>query len=192
MGSTVYLFDPGNINIINSTFKYNQGLMGSCVYYSESRSDFILNLQNNQFLNNIALYGGGAIYFQNKFDLMKFKKENFFFLNSAQYGNDYATRPIRFQLFNNKRFSEYSNKKQQYILQIIPGQTEINLNFQLLDYFENHITSINHESAEIQIRNFNNFTQNSSPSNKIDGKTTVAIQNGFFNKDINFFIFIFE
>ena len=46
IGSVIYLFDPGNISIISSSFHDNQGTTGASIYYSESIGNFfsLINL----------------------------------------------------------------------------------------------------------------------------------------------------
>ena len=42
LGSVLFLNNPGNISIINSSFENNVGILGTCIYYSESRKILFL------------------------------------------------------------------------------------------------------------------------------------------------------
>ena len=180
MGSIIYLQDPGLIKIINSSFVENLGIMGTCIYYSESISEVFFRLEGNYFEKNMAKYGGAAIYFENNFEKFLPLQANTFFGNIALFAKDVTTSPFRMNLLYQKYDSQTNNKLLQ--LNVIPGITEIDLYFTLLDYYNQKISSINIGSSNAKIRSFSNF------SKKLDleilGKATVAVSNGIFRKFI--------
>ena len=40
LGSVIFLNNPGNVSITNSIFDHNQGIYGTCIYYSETSKLF--------------------------------------------------------------------------------------------------------------------------------------------------------
>ena len=101
-----------------------------------------MNLMNNVFDNNIAISGGGGIYFKNKI-LNEFPlKYNKFSRNKALFANDFYTFPAKVGFQDDKNFKSWLNKT-QYAIKIIPGMTQINLNFYVLDYYGQNIITVN-------------------------------------------------
>lgn len=188
-GSTLYLLEPGDIIIENSTFQNNEGFLGASIFYSETRPDFVFYLKKNVFFDNFADLGGAGIYFQNKFDKISPSKNNLYYQNKAPYGSDYTTRPIRFQLLNSQILKRTIGSKIKNKIYVVPGKTEINLIFQFLDYYGEKITSINQTSAQIELKKSRNILQNSNFVSKIDGKTNVVVSNGLV---INFNLIIIK
>ena len=41
LGSVIFLNNPGNLSIINSIFKNNVGILGTCIYYSETNKKIL-------------------------------------------------------------------------------------------------------------------------------------------------------
>ena len=63
IGSIINLNDPGSIFIENSLFQNNCGFLGTCIYYSESRDDYLIVLNNNKFISNNAKFGTLLYFF---------------------------------------------------------------------------------------------------------------------------------
>ena len=178
-GSTIYLEDPGLIHIINSLFRENIGIKGTCISFSETNHSFAAIITENEFRKNFALMGAAGIYLVNSFDRIDFFR-NYFSDNKAIYGNDYATSPFRFCLQRknfNSCYQEDGNK--QIKIKNVPGITEINLDFLILDYYGQIINSLNDGVSELSLRYFDDFSQSTDKSIKIAGKSRVAITNGY-------------
>ena len=171
MGSSViHLNNPANIKIENCNFISNNGLIGSSIYYSENFPYQYMRLFNNNFINNFALYGGAGLYIENNFYNFFPNKNNFFIGNKAYYGNDFITSPFRLKLMNKK--TNENNK-------IIPGISQISLDFSIIDYYNN--TLFVNTTSSIKIMKVKNkfFSEiNDSLNLKIDGKTSVVVVNG--------------
>ena len=87
VGSIILLSDPANISIENSYFLNNIGILGTCIYYGESRRYFMLNLKNNIFENNKARLGAGGLFIQDNYDKILPYENNQFMGNSAGFCN---------------------------------------------------------------------------------------------------------
>ena len=94
----------------------------------------MLDLKNNLFENNFAIYGGAGIYFKNKILKESPDKFNKFIGNKAFYANDFCTFPIKVRFQDDKLFKSWL-KKSSYTMTLIPGITQINLNFSIVDYY---------------------------------------------------------
>ena len=102
-----------------------------------------MEIKNNTFKNNYAVYGGAGIYFNNKLPLKPIQDENLFIDNKAEFANDFYTFPCRLRLKqNNNDFFKTSTN----LLKIIPGYTIFNLDFEIVDYFNQTIESLNGRS----------------------------------------------
>ena len=171
------LMNPGSILISDSTFQNNEGILGTCIYYSEIKIQRGLILNNNRFINNRANLGGGALFLESKYnEILLNANNNLFKNNSAIYGNDFTTSPFRLFLEKNANFKITKNKL--ITITVLPGLAEVNLNFQLLDYFNQKITNFSNANSKIQIRNYVDFSEKVDPKLKLEGKTTVGILNG--------------
>ena len=93
----------------------------------------MLVLKNNLFDNNTAIYGGGGIYFKNKILKESPYKFNKFLRNKALFASDFYTFPIKVR-FQDDKFKSWVNKS-TYTMTLIPGFTQINLNFSIVDYY---------------------------------------------------------
>ena len=101
-----------------------------------------MDLMNNIFENNIAINGGGGIYFKNQILKESPSKFNTFKGNKAFFANDFYTFPIKVIFQNDKNFKSWVNKS-SYAITIIPGFTEINLNFSIIDYYGQTMKLVN-------------------------------------------------
>ena len=98
---------------------------------------------NNVFYNNHAIYGGGGIYFKNK--ILKFSPyqlNNTFKENKALFANDFYTFPIKVLFQDNRNFKSWV-KNSNYVMNITPGITQINLNFSVVDYYGQTLKTMN-------------------------------------------------
>ena len=93
---------------------------------------------NNIFENNYAIYGGGGIYFINRILDESPKQHNTFRLNKALFANNYYTFPVKVRFQDEKKFKSWLSKS-TYAVTIIPGVTQINLNFSVIDYYNQTI-----------------------------------------------------
>ena len=59
---------------------------------------------------------------------------NIFRLNKALFANDFYTFPIKVRFQDDNKFKSWVNKS-SYAITIIPGFTQINLNFSVVDYY---------------------------------------------------------
>jgi len=101
-----------------------------------------MNLNQNIFKNNSALLGGGGIYFQNKLLSESPYQNNHFIDNTADFANDFLTYPVRLKLIQNKTFQSSKNKK-AYSISVVPGITQTSLYFNVVDYYDQTIKSLN-------------------------------------------------
>ena len=107
-------------------------------YIYKAYTSFILN--ENSFENNIAFYEGGGIFIKNNFENFIFKKtSNKFTNNKAEFGNDYASSPNKLRLKNTSKTFHGS----LFSISVIPGITNVNLNFEILDFFDQITTTLN-------------------------------------------------
>ena len=112
-----------------------------------------MDLKNNVFDNNYAIYGGGGIYFKNKILKESPYKFNTFTRNNAFFANDFYTFPIRVRFQADKIFKSWVNKY-SYAITIIPGITQINLSFSVVDYYNQTMKSVNRFSSLYKISIF--------------------------------------
>ena len=98
-----------------------------------------MNLKNNNFTNNSASLGGGAIYFNNKLTSCL---NNTFKDNKALFANDFYTYPVRLRLIDNNGYDSLYNIS-LYHLSLVPGITFLNLTFEIMDYYNQTIKSLN-------------------------------------------------
>lgn len=174
LGSAIYLEDPGRISIIRSIFYLNYGLLGTCIYYSETSNDFVLELTLNEFNSNFAIRGAAGIFLKNHFEKITLATHNIFKNNKASYANDYSTTPFRLEI-KNKNFK--TSKKITNLI-IVPGITNLQLDFQFLDYFGQLITNLDEDIPNtIQIKNSKTFTNKVDHSLKLYGQTVVYLLN---------------
>ena len=187
LGSVIYLIDPGSIFIENSIFQHNIGILGTCIYYSETGKK-VIQLVSNTFKYNIAKYGAAAIYLYNNFQNINLKKTNNSFIgNLAYYANDFSTEPYNLRFINPIKY-KISKSNSQYTLKITPGITSLNLTFEILDYYGQTIKFLNGSYSLLELRN-NDFSNSIDSSINIQGVTSSTILNGldiFFLFD-NFF-----
>lgn len=175
LGSTIYLNDPGKILIEKCLFSFNYGIIGSCIYYSETYLNSSIELISNNFTKNFALIGAGAIFIKNNYENLTFLRQNTFKENIAYYGNDYSTAPYRMTLKNHN----INSKQKLYKIEIIPGITLINFEICFVDYFGQRITKIFGDfSSLLLLKNFKNFSDILDSALKIDGKNIVFLLNG--------------
>ena len=93
-----------------------------------------MDLKNNLFDNNTAIYGGGGIYFKNKILRESPYKFNKFMRNTAFFANDFSTFPIKVRFQDDANYKSWVNKA-SYTMKLIPGISQINLNFSVVDYY---------------------------------------------------------
>lgn len=181
IGSTIHLINPYNISLENNIFVNNSGRSGGCIYYEEKFTHFIFNLEKNYFVSNLADLGGGGLYLADKYQKISLNK-NVFKDNIADYGNDYTTKPFRVGLYLNSTNKLSFDRSKMYIYSIVPGISNLNLKFHVLDYFDQKILHLN-GTATLQLKNPLNsgWTDLSGTTFvKIEGLTSASIQQGFF------------
>lgn len=176
IGSVVYLVDPSEILIQNSTFLANLGNSGTCIYYSESHDQHFLKLNDNLFINNEAKFCGAGVYLNNHYEQLFPYENNFFQNNVAPCSPNYTTSPFRLQPKTKTTSKKVKNTKIQ--MKIVPGITLVFLEFIFLDYFGQPLNILDDGMANIELRNYDNFSINIDPSLSIDGKLRVPIING--------------
>ena len=89
-------------------------------------------MRNNIFKENLAIYGGGGIYFKNRISKESPSEFNTFSQNKALFANDFYTFPIQVRFQDDQNFKSWKNKT-SYAITIVPGITQINLNFSVVD-----------------------------------------------------------
>jgi len=99
-------------------------------------------LTNNNFKNNTASLGGGAIYFNNKLPMDSPYMKNNFYNNKADFANDFCTYPMRLRFTDMKGYDSLT-KYSSYTLTVIPAITNLNFYFEIVDYYNQTIKSIN-------------------------------------------------
>ena len=104
--------------------------------------EYFMNLTNNTFENNSAYFGGGAIYFNNKLPDVSPDQNNIFNGNKAYFANDFYTFPMRLRFKDNMEFDSLINTS-TYSFIVVSGITKINLYFQVLDFYNQTIKSLN-------------------------------------------------
>ena len=90
-------------------------------------------MTTNVFKNNRAQFGGGGVYFNNKLLVESPNKYNIFESNKADFADDFFTLPIRIRFNGNKTSID----------NVVPGVTSIQLNFEIIDYYNQTIRSLN-------------------------------------------------
>ena len=184
LGSIVYLTDPGAITIKNSIFQNNSGISGTCIYYSETRNYYKIQLESNTFKDNKAKYGVAGVYYASNYDNIDPFKNNSFINNLALYGNDVGTMPYQIRLINNINNNLLRNKK-QYNLNMISGVSTINLIFNVLDYYGQVMKSLSGSYSLLYLKNSKNFSDIYDSSLKIIGVNSATIINGNKNMKKN-------
>ena len=101
-----------------------------------------MDLRNNVLENNYAVLGGGGIYFKNIILKESPLKFNTFRQNKALFANDFYTFPIKVRFQDDNNFKSWVNKS-SYAIKIIPGFTQINLNFFVVDYYGQTLLTLN-------------------------------------------------
>ena len=173
-GAMIYLENPGSILIQKCSFLNNTGFSGTSIYYFENQNKFLMTLNNNNFENNFAAHGAAGIYFNNKFEQINPFKNNTF-KNNVMFNVE--SPPFKFRL-------NYSNidfyKKGKISLNLIPGISNLNLIFKIVDYYGNYISYYNESMVKLLIQNkeFSMITDNSI---RLEGITLVSILNGNLN-----------
>jgi len=150
-------------------------------------------LTRNIFQNNFAYLGGAGIYFNNKLLLESPIKTNYFNRNKALFAHDFYTFPIRVHFTANNNFMSWINKS-KYSLDLVPGVTNINLQFFVVDYYGQTILSLPSRFFLSKIYyNYCSFsysvmTLKNLKFADVNGRTTIngiifsSIQNGFIHK----------
>ena len=99
------------------------------------------NLSQNYFRKNVAVLGGGGIYFNNKLLSESPNRSNIFIDNRAAFANDFLTFPIRLKVAENGNLI-FKKTTKTYLINAIPGITQISLSFDVIDYYGNTIESL--------------------------------------------------
>ncbi len=104
----------------------------------ENKNKFFL--KENLFLNNSAEVCGGILYFKKFPPSNNYAEDNFYKDNRASYGKDFCSLPtkIRLRIDNSDNFYYESVS-----LKVIPGITNMSLNFYFLDFFNQETKDIN-------------------------------------------------
>ena len=171
-GAMMYLENPGSILLKDCLFQHNVGFSGTSIYYYENQNNFLIILNNNSFENNFAFNGAAGIYLNNKFEQIDPLKNNSFKNN---IGFNLESPPFKIRL-NSSNFDLY--KTGRNALNLIPGISNLSLNFKIVDYYGHHISYFNGSMAKLQIRN-KDFSINTDNSIIIEGVTLVSIFNGY-------------
>lgn len=137
-GSTIYLFDPGNISIEGNSLLSSIGKLGAAIYYEENNFEtYKCTLLNNYFANNKAMHGGGALFWKSNFqNFDPLKNNNIFYNNTALYGKNFATAPFRLSLV---KYNNNQKVPSGFKLTAKPGEV-FSLSFQIIDYYGNQVT----------------------------------------------------
>ena len=99
-------------------------------------------LMQNVFERNTAIAGGGGIYFNDTLLKESPYKYNIFHQNEAFFANDFYTFPVRVQFQDENNFKSWKNKS-MYVMKIIPGISEVNILFAVVDYYGQILKLIN-------------------------------------------------
>ena len=174
------MIDPGIITIENSLFINNSGILGTCIYYSESRTSFIITIQRNVFQNNAAQSGAAAIYLMNNYQNIDVYKTNTMINNKAFYANDISTPPYKLKFITRLKYNSSKNNNTKFNLTMTPGVSNESLYFEVLDYYGQTIKSLNGSYSLLQMRNRKSFSNIIDSSLRIDGVTSATILNGSF------------
>jgi len=183
LGSVIYLENPSNISIENSNFFNNSGILGTCIYYSESYPDYSLILQRNVFNNNIALIAAGGIYFAqlDKNINIDIQKNNKFLNNKACYGQDFSSPPFRMKI--NQNLPKFGSQNFNHLTTMIPGMTTLNFSFSVFDFYNQKIMNLTFGSlCFVTLKNFKDFSDIDQIHSTIslEGFSTVNFINGFW------------
>lgn len=185
IGSVIHLINPINISIDNNSFISNRGRSGCCLYYEEKYSIFSFLLTNNTFFENIAFFGGGCLYISNYFNKIVLTK-NIYKSNQADYGQDYTTKPFRVALYSNSHKKKFIEKNKLYSIAVVPGISEIDLHFHILDYYDQKIAHLN-GTTYLKLKKLADFTDIDLKTNQItlEGLMAASIFKGSFYSFIN-------
>lgn len=141
-----------------------------------------LDLINNTFKNNFGSTEGGVI----KITGMIVNSRNCTFINNTSpYGNEIASYPVKMAL--NEKNTPKNISQKSPINYLVDGQvtgsslTET-LYFNVLDFYDQIVTTIDNEIAQISLANFNKTEQQLEDFSFV-GKESVIIQNGEFIYD---------
>jgi len=183
LGSIIYLENPSNIFIENSNFFNNSGILGTCIYYSESYQDYSIILQRNIFNNNMALIAAAGIYYAqlDKNIDSDIQKNNKFWNNKAGYGQDFSSPPFRM----NQNLNKFGSQNFNHLTTIIPGITSLNFSLSVLDFYNQKIMNLTYGSlCFVAIKNFKDFSDIDQIHSTIslEGFSTVNFINGFLIK----------
>ena len=99
-------------------------------------------MKNNVFTNNSAIYGGAGIYFKDKVLKESPDKFNTFSGNKAFFAPNFYTFPRKVYFQDDNHFKSWISKS-RYTMTLIPGITQINLNFFVVDYYGQTVKSVN-------------------------------------------------
>ena len=101
-----------------------------------------MDLKNNVFHNNSAIYGGAGIYLKDKLLKESPDKFNTFSSNKAFFAPNFYTSPRKVYFQDDKHFQSWVSKS-KYTMTLIPGITQIDLNFSLVDNYGQTVKSVN-------------------------------------------------
>lgn len=177
-GSALYLEDPGNLSIRNSTFFENKGILGGCIYYSESNENQTMELTKNAFLNNQAKLAGGAIYMNTHYETINPFFNNTFLNNLALFGNDLSSPPFKMIMSYDGKILFQKLTKSYIYKSIVPGISSIALNFKIMDYYQQEMISLDEGYSLLYLKDSKNLSRIYDNSIKIDGITSASIING--------------
>ena len=98
-------------------------------------------MNQNTFINNSASVCGAVLYFKQLSPSNNYLLENVYNNSTASYGKDFCSFPTHIKL----QSDNYDNiiDDELKIFKIIPGFTNLNLNFILLDFFDQETFDIN-------------------------------------------------
>lgn len=177
-GSLLYLVDPGDITIQDSNFSENTGILGGCIYYSETNENRLIELNGNIFINNKAKLAGGAIYMEKHYQRIDPFFNNTFRNNLGLFGNDVSSPPFKMIMSYDGKILFQKLTKSYLYKNIVPGISSINLNFIIVDYYEQEIISLDQGYSLLYVKDSKNLTRINDSSIKIDGITSASIING--------------
>jgi len=180
LGSIVYLENPSNLSIQDSTFFNNSGIVGTCIYYSESNQNYSFILQKNIFSYNNALLVAGVIYFAQLDQNVnsEIQQNNKFMNNKAGYGDNLSSAPFRIKNNDNLKNFDSPNFKNQ--ITMIPGITALNFSFSIVDFFNQTIINMMGSYCIIRLKNVVDFSDIDLQSTiSFEGFSTADVINGF-------------
>ena len=107
----------------------------------------------------------------------------------AGFGGDISTPPFRLRLYDKKYIIDSLHKPMKLInFTLIPGMTNLNMNFEVLDYYNENIQYIN-GSSSLEMRNIKDFSLRNDGLILIEGVTSVSIVKGKILNNINIYRF---